>query len=187
MKATARPSPSAITQAWVPPDQVRGRLRPHASGPALRGCPAPLKSPLSSGPGCFLVGADAGAVQKRHPELDPALLGEEKQLLPHAQVGPADEGLSGARPGPQLSWDGAPLGPVLMPPNDRRDRAPQILRRGFALGPAYLDQRLKAHPVRIRQHRPLLIPGEAKRPSLQTVQVRTGPSGSFAVRFGICL
>src|SRR6185312_5622861 len=98
------------------------------------------------------------------------LLGEEKQLLPHAQVGPADEGLSGARPGPQLSWDGAPLGPVLMPPNDRRDRAPQVLKRGFALGPAYLDQRLKAHPVRIRQHRPLLIPEGAKRPSLQTVK-----------------
>src|SRR3954465_5598014 len=30
--------------------------------------------------------------------------------LPHAQVGPADEGLSRSRPGTKLSRDGAPLG-----------------------------------------------------------------------------
>src|SRR3954470_24241637 len=116
MKATARPSPSAITQAWVPPDQVRGRLRPHASGPALHGCPAPLRSPLSSGPGCFLMHSDAGTVQKGHPELDPTFLGQEQQPLPDAQVGPADEHLSRPRPGAKLSRDGAPLGPVLMAP-----------------------------------------------------------------------
>src|SRR3982751_367030 len=109
------------------------------TGPALHGCPAALKSPLSRGPGCFLVGPDAGAVQKRHPELNPALLGEDQQALPHAQARPADKGLRRPRPGPQLSWDGAPLGPVLMPPDDRRERAPQIPGRGLALGPARLD------------------------------------------------
>ena len=37
------------------------------------------------------MGPDAGAVQKRHPELNPALLGQEQQPLPDTQVGPADE------------------------------------------------------------------------------------------------
>src|SRR5215217_7000740 len=72
----------------------------------------------------------------------PALLGQEQPALPHAQMRPADEGLSRPRPGAELSGYGAPLGPVLMPPEDGRDRAPQILRRGLALGPARLDQRL---------------------------------------------
>src|SRR3954453_619130 len=68
------------------------------------------------------------------------------------------------------------FGPVLMSPDNGRNRAPQILGRGFALGPARLNQRLQSRPVRIRQHCPLLIPGGAKRPSSQPVQVRTGPS-----------
>src|SRR5215208_2763891 len=119
---------------------------------------------------------DAGAVQKRHPELDAPLLGQKQQPLPDAQVGPADEGLRRPRPGTQLSRNGAPLGPVLMPPDNGRNRAPQILGRGLALGPARLDQRLQLHPVRVRQHRPLLSPGGANRPSSQTVQARTGPN-----------
>ena len=89
---------------------------------------------------------DAGAIEKRHPELDTTLLGQEQQPLPDTQVGPADEGLSRSRPGTQVSRDGAPLGPILMSPDDRRDGAPQILRRGLALGPARLDQRLLLRP-----------------------------------------
>src|SRR4051812_24539258 len=96
---------------------------------------------------------DAGAVQKRHPELDPALLGEEKQLLPHAQVGPANKGLSRPRPGTQVSRDGPPLGSILMPPDEGRERATEILGRGLALGPARLDQRLQPPPLCVRQHR----------------------------------
>jgi len=46
-----------------------------------------------------VVSPNAGAVQKRHPELNPTLLGQEQQPLPHAQVGPADEGLSRSRGG----------------------------------------------------------------------------------------
>src|SRR4051794_9503366 len=143
MKATARPR---SRKPW-------SHTHPE-TGPALHSGPAPLKSPLSSGTGCFLVGPDAGAVQKRHPELNPALLGEEQQALPHAQARPADEGLGRPRPGPQVSGDGAPLGPVLMPPDDGRERATEILRRGLALGPARLDQRLQPHPLCIRQHGP---------------------------------
>src|SRR5436190_21544569 len=60
---------------------------------------------------------DAGAVQKRHPTLDPTLLGQTQQPLPDTQARPADEGLSRPRPRPKLSRNGAPLGPVLMPPD----------------------------------------------------------------------
>src|SRR6185312_11224767 len=91
------------------------------------------------------------------------------------QVGPADEELSRPRPGPQVRRDGPPLGAVLMPPDDRREGAAQILRLRLTLGPTRLNQRLQAHPVRVRQHGPLLIPGGAKRPSSQSVQARTGP------------
>src|SRR3954471_23878492 len=153
MKATARPSPSAITHALVPPDQVRGRLRPHANGPALHAHRAPCCWPPFFRPGRFLVSPDAGAVQKRHPELNPALLGQEQQPLPHAQVGPANKGLSRPRPGTQFSRDGPPLGSILMPPDEGRERAAQILWCGLALGPARLDQRLQVPPCSVRQHR----------------------------------
>src|SRR3954451_18067653 len=43
--------------------------------------------------------------------------------------------------------------PVLMPPEDGRNRAAQIPGRGLALGPARLDQWLQVHPCSVRQHR----------------------------------
>src|SRR3954466_7328455 len=110
MKATARPSPSAITHALVP---YPPRERPSAS----RSSRAWLVAPFFPRPPP-LVRPDAGAVQKRHAELDPVLLGQEPQPLPDTQVGPADEGLGRPRPGPQVRGDGAPLGAVLMPPDD---------------------------------------------------------------------
>src|SRR3954454_2296857 len=113
MKATARPSPSAITHALVP--------YPQASGPARHAHLALCWWPPFFRARRLVVRPDAGAVQKRHPELDPVLLGQEPQPLPDTQVGPADEGLSRPRPGTKLSRDGAPLGAVLMPPDDRRD------------------------------------------------------------------
>src|SRR3954447_272073 len=143
MKATARPSPSAITHALVPPDQVRGRLRRPASGPAPHAHLGPCCWPPFFRARRLVVSPNAGAVQKRHPALNPTLLGEEQPPLPLAQVGPADEGLSRSRPGTKLSRDGAPRGPVLMSPEDGRNRAPQILGRGLALGAACLDQRLQ--------------------------------------------
>src|SRR3954447_12290507 len=105
------------------------------TGPGLHDDPAPPKSPISSGAGRFLMRPDAGAVQKRHPKSDPTLLGEEQQPLPDAQARPANEGLSRPRPRPQLSRNGAPLGSILMPSDDGRQRATEILGRGLTLGP----------------------------------------------------
>src|SRR3982751_3404036 len=56
------------------------------------------------------------------------------------QVGPADDHLSRPRPGPQVRGDGPPLGSSLMPPDDRREGAPQILRLRLTLGPLPLGR-----------------------------------------------
>src|SRR3954447_8862544 len=165
-----------------PPVRARRRSRTpwshsrRANGPAPHAHRAPCWWPPFFRARRLVVSPDAGAIEKRHPELNPALLGQEQQPLPHAQVGPADEGLSRPRPGPQLSGDGPPLGSILMAPEDGRDGAPQILRLRLPLGPTRLDQRLQVRPLRVRHHRPLLIPEGAKRPSSQTVQARTGPN-----------
>jgi hypothetical protein len=42
------------------------------------------------------MSADAGAVEKRHPEFNTLLLRQSKQAFPHTQTSPADEGLSSA-------------------------------------------------------------------------------------------
>src|SRR5215210_346375 len=153
MKATARPSPSAITQALVP---YPPRDRPRASQRSRSAEEPPFERHrlLSGGPGCWCRPETSSRVEPRALGRGPALLGEEQQALPHAQARPAEEGLSRPRPGTKLSRDGAPLGAVLMPPDDGRDRAPQILGRGLALGPAGLDQRLQPRPLRVRQHGP---------------------------------
>src|SRR3954464_11493544 len=106
----------------------------HASGQAPHAHLDPCCWPPFFRARRLVVSPNPGAAQKRHPALTPPLLGQEQQPLPHAQVGPADEGLSRSRPGTKLSRDGAPLGPVLMPPDNGRNRAPQILGRGLALG-----------------------------------------------------
>src|SRR4051794_36107455 len=66
----------------------------------------------------------------------------------------------------------APLGPVLMSPDNGRNRAPQILWRGLALGPARLDQRLQAHPLRAHEH------GSSSSRRGKTLVIRTGSSSN---------
>ena len=80
---------------------------------------APLEIPLSSSARRLLMRPDAGPVEKRHPEPNTALLREKQQALPDTQTRPADEGLSRTRPGAKLRGNRAPLGPILMPPEDR--------------------------------------------------------------------
>src|SRR3954451_14159190 len=115
MKATARPSPSAITHALVP---YPPRERPSASRSSRPLLLAPsFPRPLPCGePGCWCHRETACQVGPR--AVGPTLLGQEQQPLPDTQVGPADEGLRRAGPGTQLSRNGAPLGPVLMPPDN---------------------------------------------------------------------
>src|SRR3954451_6295359 len=117
---------------------------------------------------------DAGAVQKRHPKSDPPPLGQEQQPLPDTQVSPANEGLSRPRPRPEVGRDGAPLGPVLMPPDDGRDCTTEVLGRGLALGPARLNQRLQPHPLCIRQHGPSSSKG-GKTPVITTSSCSNRP------------
>src|SRR3954469_10173227 len=97
---------------------------------------------MSASPDPDRVGVSATAPMIRAPRW--------QQPLPDTQVGPADEHLSPPRRGPQVRGDGPPLGPVLMPPDDRRDCTTEILGRGLALGPARLDQRLQVHPCSVR-------------------------------------
>ena len=46
----------------------------------------------------------------------------------------------------------APLGAVVMPPQDRSHRAPQVARRNLGIGLHRLDQGLEHMPLRVRQH-----------------------------------
>src|SRR3954453_21365959 len=101
-KATARPSPARVAHALVP-------YPPRERRSASRSSRALLVAPFFRARR-LVVSPGAGAVQKRHPELNPTRLAREQPPLPHAQVGPADEGLSRPRPGAKLSRDQAQPG-----------------------------------------------------------------------------
>src|SRR6195952_3888358 len=145
MKATARPSPSAITQAFVPKPP---RERPSASRMSRSAC-----VPFSTSSRGLLMRTNAGAIQERHPELPPGLLRKPQQALPDTQARPADEGLSRPRPETEVRGDGAPFGSILVTPEDGRDRAAQIPRRGLAPRAARFNQRLQLSPLPVVQHR----------------------------------
>src|ERR1700712_3459608 len=117
MKATARPSPSAITQAFVPKPP---RERPSASRMSRSAC-----VPFSTSSRGLLMRTDAGAIQERHLELHPGLLRKPQQALPDTQARPADEGLSRPRPGTEVRRDGAPFFSIL-----RRPASLLLIREG---------------------------------------------------------
>jgi hypothetical protein len=87
------------------------------------------------------VGTDVGTVQKCHAQCDATLLSTGQQALPHAQLGPADEGLGGHPPRPEFSRDGPPHGSILMSPDDGLDGAPEIVMLRLALWAAFFNQR----------------------------------------------
>jgi hypothetical protein len=117
-----------------------------------------LRLPLFGRPGSFLVGTDDGTVEKRHAQRDATFLSTGQQALPHAQLGPADEGLGGHPPRPEISRDGSPLGSILVAPDDGLDGAPQIVMLRLALWAAFFNQRRQHSPLHLRQncHRTLL-------------------------------
>jgi hypothetical protein len=123
------------------------------SGQALHVYPAPLKIPLFCRTSGFLVGSDRGAVEERHPQLEPlTLLRLLQQTLPYAMVAPTDEGLRRHPPRPQMGRDTAPFRAVLMPPDDRLDGAAEVLVLRLVRRAALLDQRGQLSPLGIGQN-----------------------------------
>src|SRR5215217_2614037 len=136
-----------------------GPIAPTRAAQGFTGVPLSWRAPFWAAPAAFwcarMLVPSRNVIPSWTPRSwarssGPGAAGQEQQPLPHAQPRPADEGLSRLGPGPQVRRNGAPLGPVLMPPNDRRECAAQILGRGLALGPARLDQGLQSHPLRVR-------------------------------------
>jgi len=82
----------------------------------------------------LLVSPNVAAVEEDHAQRDAALLHAIEQPLPHPGACPADEDLCRLPPRTQLLGDGAPLRPVLMSPEDRRDRAPKLPGGVLAFG-----------------------------------------------------
>jgi hypothetical protein len=111
------------------------------------------RSPLWAAPAVFLVCPHVRAVEEHHPELNAALLHKVEQLFPNAGTGPADEDLRRSPPRTQFLRNGPPFGAVLMPLEDGRERALQILRRLLGLGQAGINRRLQFSQLRVTQHR----------------------------------
>src|SRR4051795_10517070 len=140
-KPMARPAASAITQALVPKPP---RERPSASRSSRR-----AELPPFCG---LVVGTDAGAVEKGHPQLDAApLLRQFQQAFPDAVAVPAPEGLLAHPPRPQFRRDVPPGRPFLVPPDDGRDGPAQVVMLGLVRRTAPLDQRRQLVPLLVRQ------------------------------------
>src|SRR3954453_22430501 len=92
----------------------------------------------------LLVRPNVAAVQERHAERNLARLRRREQALPDPEMAPAVEGLRCHPPRPELRRNAAPLRPVVVPPDDRLDRATQVVMRRLAAGTARLDERLSA-------------------------------------------
>src|SRR3954454_3349375 len=144
-------SPTAYEQAG----QKHGRTIPLAATRAAK-CftiiSLSLRAPLSASPCRLRVGPHARAIEKHHAELDPTVLNKVQQALPDASSCPADEELGRPPPGPQLLGDSPPLGPVLMPPQNGRKGATQVLWRGLAFRPAHFNQGLQKNPLSVAEH-----------------------------------
>ena len=115
--------------------------------------PAALKIPLFCRTSGFLVSSDRGAVEERHPQLDPlALLRLLQQTLPNAMAAPADEGLRRHPPRPQMRRNTAPFRTILVPPDDCLNRASEIVVLGLVGRAALFDQRCQFVPLNICQN-----------------------------------
>jgi hypothetical protein len=98
------------------------------------------------------VRADVRAVQERHAQRDAAPLRHLQQALPDAEMAPAVEGLRRPPPRAEFGRDGAPRGAVAVPPDDRLDRAAQVVVLRLAARAHRLDQRRQPLPLRVCQN-----------------------------------
>ena len=138
-----------------PPVHARRRSRRprspsrHEIGRAPRADPAPCcRSPFLRARR-LVVGPDVGAIDEGHAQGHATRLHQLGPALPYALPRPADEQLRRQPPGAELGRDAAPLGPILAPPEYRRNRPPQFLRRCRATRAHLLDQPLPYCPDRI--------------------------------------
>jgi len=92
---------------------------------------------------------DGGAIEKGHPKRDVVLLDEIEQTFPDPLLGPANEQLCGQPPWTQFGGDTAPLRAILVPPENRRNRPPQLFGRRLSPWPDRLNQRFPYRPRRI--------------------------------------
>ena len=99
-----------------------------------------------------MVSPDGGAIDEGHAKRDVVLLDEIEQTFPDALLRPADEQLCCQPPRAQLTGDAAPLRAVLMPPKDRRERPPQVLRWRLVTRSYRLNQRFPNRPCRVRKN-----------------------------------
>src|SRR3954447_22497897 len=100
----------------------------------------------------LVVSPEVGAVEKGHAKRDAVLLDQLEQALPDTLLRPANEQLRCQPPRTKLGRDAAPLRAVLVPPENRRDRPSQLLRRCLAMRPDRLDQWLPNRPRRVREN-----------------------------------
>ena len=99
------------------------------------------------------MGPDRGAVEERHPQLDPlTLLRPVQQTLPNAMAAPAIEGLCRHPPWSQMRRNAAPFRAVVVPPDDRLDGAAEIGVLRFVGRVALLDQRCQLSPLSVCQN-----------------------------------
>jgi hypothetical protein len=123
------------------------------SGQALHAGPALLKTRLFGRTSGLLVSPDGGAVEERHPQLDPlALLRLVQQTLPNAMTAPAVEGLCRHPPWSQMRRNAASFRAVVVPPDDRLDGAAQVSVLGLVGRAARLNQRRQLSPLSICQN-----------------------------------
>ena len=92
-----------------------------------------LRSPLRAAPAAFWCARTLVPSRNTMPSCTPRSCTRLSRRSQTPSARPADEDLGGAPPGSEVGRDGAPLGPVLMPPQDGGERAAQVLRWRLAL------------------------------------------------------
>lgn len=135
----------------------------HASGQAFHDDLAPPQIPPFARTGRLLVRADIRAVGEHHTKSDAMLLHEAEESLSNNSTRPADEDLGGL-----------PLGPVLMPPENGRQRALPVPCR---LGPGPTPRPEVPFQTVVRRSASSLLPQRDETQVQAVVQAMTALEG----------